>query len=127
MQKKTLIPYYIPGECRQMRLDRILFSKGFPALAIAPCILWANEAIKAEDYLFPSDHFGLSIDIVPKVTEKYSETIPLGEPDPSANEILRQNAENKADAGPYRQGIARTTTALAAHLVRLGAKSVGLK
>ncbi|CAF1235962.1 unnamed protein product [Adineta ricciae] len=125
--KNTLIPYYVPGACRQLRLDRILFSKGFPAFAIAPCMLWANEAIKAEDYLFPSDHFGLSIDIVPEVNEKYTDVISLGEPDPSANEILRQRAENKADQGPYRHGIVRRTTALASHLVWIGAKSVGLK
>ncbi|CAF5079181.1 unnamed protein product, partial [Rotaria sp. Silwood1] len=51
--KNTLIPYYIPGACRQMRLDRILFSHGFPALAITPCTICANEPIKSDDYLFP--------------------------------------------------------------------------
>ena len=55
--KNTLIPYYIPGERKQMRLDRILFSRGFPAFAITPCAMSANEPIKFDNYLFPCDHF----------------------------------------------------------------------
>ncbi|CAF1375509.1 unnamed protein product [Rotaria sordida] len=129
--KNTLIPYYIPGACRQMRLDRILFSHGFPAFAITPCTIWANEAIKSDDYLFPSDHFGLSIDIVLEKTDnnKQSEIImmSLSEPDPSAEEILRHNAQNNNDQRPYRLGLVRTTIALTSHVAWLGAKALGLK
>ncbi|CAF4448880.1 unnamed protein product, partial [Adineta steineri] len=75
--KNTMIPYYIPGECRQMRLDRILFSNGFPAFAIAPCSMWANEPIKSDNYLFPSDHFGLFIDLATNVTDINKSTISI--------------------------------------------------
>ncbi|CAF1110327.1 unnamed protein product [Adineta ricciae] len=126
-RKNTLIPYYIPGECRQMRLDRILFSKGFPAFAIAPCMLWANEPIKAEHYLFTSDHFGLCIDVVPTADENQTEVISLGECDPSADEHLRRNIENDTDRGDFQIGFARRSMALTSHLLWLGAKSVGLR
>ncbi|CAF3424340.1 unnamed protein product [Rotaria sp. Silwood1] len=121
-----LIPYYIPGECRQMRLDRILFSHGFPAFAITPCTLWANEPIKSGNYLFPSDHFGLFIDIV---TDTISDrkVISLGETDPSAEEILFRNAENNKDQRAYRPGLLRTTAALVSHIFWLGAVTLGLK
>ncbi|CAF1337878.1 unnamed protein product [Rotaria sp. Silwood1] len=129
--KNTLIPYYIPGARGQMRLDRILFSYGFPAFAITPCTMWANEPIKSDNYLFPSDHFGLFIDIVLEKTDnnKQSEitTMSLSKPDPSAEEILRRNAENINDQGPYRLGLIRKTTALTSHVIWLGAKALGLK
>lgn len=129
--KNTLIPYYIPGSCQQMRLDRILFSRGFPALAIAPCTIWANEPIKPDNYLFPSDHFGLSIDFVLDKTNdnKHSEItmMPLNEPDPSAEEILRHNAQNVDDQGPHRLGIVRRTKAYTSHVLWLGAATLGFK
>ena len=130
--KNTLIPYYIPGACRQqMRLDRILFSHGFPAFAITPCNMWANEPIKADNYLFPSDHFGLFIDFVFEKTDnnKQSEItmMSLGEPDPSAEEILRHNAQNNNDQGPYRLGLMRRTIAYTSHVTWLGAVALGLK
>jgi endonuclease/exonuclease/phosphatase family metal-dependent hydrolase len=129
--KNTLIPYYIPGACQQMRLDRILFSHGFPAFAITPCNMWANEPIKSDNYLFPSDHFGLFIDFVLENTDnnKQSEItmMPLSKPDPSAEEILRHNAQNNNDQGPYRLGLMRKTRALTSHVVWLGAVALGLK
>ncbi|UJR23947.1 hypothetical protein I4U23_026915 [Adineta vaga] len=125
--KNTLIPYYIPGECRQMRLDRILFSQGFSAFAIAPCMLWANEAIQTGNYLFPSDHFGLYIDVVFSVTDNNREMISLCESDPTANEILSHNAQNNTDQSSYRLGFVRTTIAFTSHLMWLGATSLGLK
>lgn len=129
--KNTLIPYYIPGSCGQMRLDRILFSHGFPAFAITPCIIWANEPIKADNYLFPSDHFGLSIDFVFEKIDnnKQSETtmMPLSTPDPSAEETLRHNAQNHNDQRLNHVGIVRKTTALTSHVLWLGAVALGLK
>jgi endonuclease/exonuclease/phosphatase family metal-dependent hydrolase len=129
--KNTLIPYYIPGACRQMRLDRILFSHGFPAFAITPCNMWANEPIKSDNYLFPSDHFGLFIDFVLEKTDnnKQSEItmMSLSKPDPSAEEILRHNAQNNNDQRPYRRGLMRTTITLTSHVIWLGAVALGLK
>ncbi|CAF5006144.1 unnamed protein product, partial [Rotaria sp. Silwood1] len=108
-----------------------LFSHGFPALAITPCTIWANEPIKSDDYLFPSDHFGLFIDIVLESTDnnKQSEItmMSLSKPDPSAEEILRHNAQNNNDQRPYRLGLVRTTIALTSHVAWLGAKALGFK
>ncbi|CAF2852326.1 unnamed protein product [Rotaria sp. Silwood2] len=129
--KNTLIPYYIPGACAQMRLDRILFSHGFPAFAITPCTMWANEPIKSDNYLFPSDHFGLFIDFVLEKTDnnKQSEItmMSLSKSDPSAEEILRHNAQNNNDQGPNRLGLMRQTVALTSHAIWLGAVALGLK
>jgi endonuclease/exonuclease/phosphatase family metal-dependent hydrolase len=125
--KNTLIPYYIPGECRQMRLDRILFSRRFPAFAITPCTLWANEPVKSGNFLFPSDHFGLFIDLVTNVKDDTKQIISMSEPDPSAEELLHQNAQNNEDQTAYRLGIVRRTVAFTSHIVWLGAVALGLK
>jgi endonuclease/exonuclease/phosphatase family metal-dependent hydrolase len=125
--KNTFIPYYIPGERRQMRLDRILFSRGFPAFAITPCTLWANEPIKSGNYLFPSDHFGLFIDLVMDLTNDGRKAMPMDEPDPTAEEILYRNAQNNKDQSAYRVGLVRTTAAFASQIVWLGAVALGLK
>ena len=125
--KNTLIPYYIPGERRQMRLDRILFSHGFPAFAVKPCTLWANEPIKSNHYLFPSDHFGLFIDLVTDLTDDARQAISVGKLDPSAEQILFRNAQNNKDQSAYRLGLVQTTKAFALHVVWLGAVALGLK
>jgi endonuclease/exonuclease/phosphatase family metal-dependent hydrolase len=129
--KNTLIPYYIPGERRQMRLDRILFSRGFPAFAITPCAMWANEPIKSDNYLFPSDHFGLFIDLIYSHTDSNRQTditmMPIDKPDPSAEQILSRNAQNNKGQRAYRLGLLQTTMALAYHVVWLGAVALGLK
>ena len=129
--KNTLIPYYIPGSCAQMRLDRILFSHGFPAFAVKPCSMWADERIKPDDYLFPSDHFGLFIDVVLADTVENQQPeearMPLGAPDPSAEEVLRHNVQNQDDQRRNHVGIVRRTRALTSHAVWLGARTLGLK
>ncbi len=125
--KNTLIPYYIPGEQRQMRLDRILFSREFPAFAISPCAIWANEPVKSDNYLFPSDHFGLFIDLVTDVTDDNMRVLSIGKPDPSAEEILNRNAQNNKDRRAYRLGLVRTTVAFTSHIFWLGAVALGLK
>lgn len=129
--RNSLIPYYIPGSCEKMRLDRILFSNGFPAFAIKPCRIWADEPIKSDNYLFPSDHFGLSIDIFLDNTSYQKQSgiakMSLGIPDPSAEETLRRNAQNNNDQRPDRIGIVRKTKALTSHLFWLGGRALGLK
>ena len=124
--RNTFIPYYIPGERRQMRLDRILFSRGFPCSAISPCSLWANEPIRSDRYLFPSDHFGLFIDLRPGTSSDRS-TISLSELDPSAEAILSANAEKKEDVQSYRPGWVRTSLALTSHIFWLGSVALGLR
>lgn len=125
--KNSFIPYYIPGEQRQMRLDRILFSRGFPAFAITPCTIWANEPIKPDNYLFPSDHFGLYIDVITDSTDNSRNIMSLSEPDPSAEEILNLNAQNRKDQSAYRLQLVRTTVAWTSHAAWLGAVALGLK
>ena len=129
--KNTLIPYYIPGSCAKMRLDRILFSNRFPAFAKAPCRLWADEPIKADNYLFPSDHFGLSIDIFLENASHPREPgivkMSLGIADPAAEETLRRNAQNTNDERRDRVGIVRKTKAWTSHVFWLGGRALGLK
>ena len=124
--RNTFIPYYIPGAHRQMRLDRILFSHGFPGTAISPCCLWANEPIRADSYLFPSDHFGLFIDLVCGTNAEGS-TMSLSEPDPSAEAVLSANATNSGDIEPRRPGWIRKSLALTSHVFWLGGVAVGLR
>lgn len=122
--KNSLIPYYIPGECRRMRLDRILFSQGFPAFAVRPCMLWANEPIKSDNYLFPSDHFGLFLDMI---IHSSNNEMSIGEPNRTAQELLIRNAANNTDRQAYRLGLIRRTTAMISHVFWLGAVTLGLK
>lgn len=124
----TFIVYNSPGEYRQMRLDRILFSSGFPARAISPCTLWANHLIKDGSYLFPSDHFGLSIDLTSHLKSVHDDTtISLGEPDAAAQEILRRNAENNVEQKTARFVLLRRIAGFTSHVGWLGAVALGLK
>ena len=126
--KNTLIPYYIPGECRQMRLDRILFSSEFPAFSVKPCVLWANQSIKSDNYLFPSDHFGLSIDLIATNSiDNTQRAMYMGKSDPSVHEVLSRNAENNENRSAYSLGLVRRTVALVSHFGWLAAISLGLK
>ena len=76
--------YYIPGEVRRMRLDRILFSPNLPLQPSSPCIMWADSAIN-ERGIFISDHFGLCITMRPCATGFTG--------DPKVREILQENSE----------------------------------
>jgi hypothetical protein len=51
----------------------------------------------------------------------------MGEPDSSAEEILRHNAQNDKDQRVYSIGLIRRTTAMASHIAWLGAVALGLK
>jgi endonuclease/exonuclease/phosphatase family metal-dependent hydrolase len=125
----TFINCYIPGERRQMRLDRILFSRGFPALAVAPCALWANQRLDNGSHLFVSDHFGLFIDIaVDNDANDGRATMPLSEPDAAVDEHLCRNAHSNESAGAaYRLPYVRTALAMTRHAVWLTAVALGLK
>ena len=124
----TFIPYYIPGECRRMRLDRILFSAGFPAVTKTPCSMWANQPIKNDSYLFPSDHFGLYMDLlVGHEDPKDDSEISLGILNRFTKVVLRHNAENNHDQSSYRLEPMRTTFAMIAHAAWLAAVALRLK
>eukprot|EP00286_Rhodomonas_abbreviata_P020978 CAMPEP_0181301820 /NCGR_PEP_ID=MMETSP1101-20121128/7634_1 /TAXON_ID=46948 /ORGANISM="Rhodomonas abbreviata, Strain Caron Lab Isolate" /LENGTH=403 /DNA_ID=CAMNT_0023407163 /DNA_START=79 /DNA_END=1290 /DNA_ORIENTATION=+ len=59
-----MIPRYIPGEVRRMRLDRILMRQNSMLKAASRCVIWANASVdSAHPDVFPSDHYGLSIDV----------------------------------------------------------------
>lgn len=64
-----MIPRYVPGENRRMRLDRILCSAAFARMfAFAtPCAFWAHESINKSKNLWISDHFGLAIEVAARV------------------------------------------------------------
>mmetsp|Transcript_28488 Transcript_28488/g.66835 ORF Transcript_28488/g.66835 Transcript_28488/m.66835 type:complete len:355 (+) Transcript_28488:77-1141(+) len=59
----SMIPRYIPGEVRRMRLDRILVSEKCALVPEKPCKLWATHAVDASRDIFLSDHFGLVQDL----------------------------------------------------------------
>ena len=126
--KNTLIPYYSPGNCRQMRLDRILLSDGFPAYAKQPSALWADSPVRNGYYLFPSDHFGLYIDIyLGKSIEQQSTTMPLSEPDIKTLEILHQHSRMDFVGQRYSPTVLRTAAAWISHILWLGASTLSLK
>lgn len=58
-----MIPRYIPGETRCMRLDRILCCEGGAFAPVRPCSIWGDEAIDAARDLYLSDHYGLYVDL----------------------------------------------------------------
>lgn len=59
----AMIPRYIPGEQRRMRLDRILFCDGGAFMPTRPCQLWGHNAVDAARDVYLSDHYGLSVDL----------------------------------------------------------------
>ncbi|CAF1141529.1 unnamed protein product, partial [Didymodactylos carnosus] len=93
--------------------------------------MWADGPVKSDNYLFPSDHFGLFIDIVPGVPGESREAkatmMSMGEPDPSVEEILCRNAREGTELQAYRPGLLWSTVALAYHTVWLAAVAVGLR
>eukprot|EP00760_Papus_ankaliazontas_P018626 PhM_4_TR17558/c8_g5_i3/m.42630 len=66
-KRNQMVPRYVPGENRRMRLDRILCSGDFLSAAtfVSKCRLWADEPIDSHKRcaLFVSDHFGLTVDV----------------------------------------------------------------
>ena len=93
--------YYIPGEVRRMRLDRMLFSKSFPLEPCEPCFLWADRAIN-ERKLFISDHFGLCITMRPCEGGFQG--------DPKVRELLQRNGERAPVE--YRRSLYANTVSL---------------
>jgi len=63
--QNSMIHRYIPGEQRQMRLDRVLVSQGALWAPTAPVSIWGDEVLDASRELHLSDHFGLRVTIEP--------------------------------------------------------------
>lgn len=59
----AMIPRYIPGESRRMRLDRILCCEGGAFVPAHPCTFWGHKAVDAARDLYLSDHYGLVVDL----------------------------------------------------------------
>jgi hypothetical protein len=111
-----------------MRLDRILLPDGFSAYAKQPSALWADSPIRNGYYLFPSDDFGLYIDIyLGKPIEQQSIIMPLGEPDTKALEVLHQHSRMDFVGQRYSPTVLRTAAAWTSHIMWLGASMMGLK
>jgi endonuclease/exonuclease/phosphatase family metal-dependent hydrolase len=113
----SMIPRYIPGETRRMRLDRILLSRDAPFRAAAPCRLWANEAVDAKKEIYISDHYGLAIDLVASPDAPWNGN-------PAVERELRVNAA--LDAAPRNFSKWRFSIALTQHLGWLAMRSVGM-
>jgi endonuclease/exonuclease/phosphatase family metal-dependent hydrolase len=62
-QENTMIPRYIPGEKRKMRLDRILISEGSHLAFRNECQIWGNKPVDKKREVFLSDHYGLTVDM----------------------------------------------------------------
>uniref|UniRef100_A0A0G4GHQ1 Endonuclease/exonuclease/phosphatase domain-containing protein n=1 Tax=Chromera velia CCMP2878 TaxID=1169474 RepID=A0A0G4GHQ1_9ALVE len=83
-----MIPRYIPGEKRRMRLDRILLSQGCSLFPKTPCEFWAHEPVDVKRNIFVSDHYGLKFDLEAKGGEAF-------EGSPEVKEVLKRNAETE--------------------------------
>ncbi|CAK8990143.1 Hypothetical protein SCF082_LOCUS2110 [Durusdinium trenchii] len=64
-QTNLMVPRYVVGENRRMRLDRILCSRAFfERFQVAnKCRLWAQQPINERETLWISDHYGLVVDL----------------------------------------------------------------
>jgi len=84
---------YFGMEHRRMRLDRILASKNCKWFAKTPMTIFGDKKIKNWDYLFISDHFGLSIDLTADEQQQYDklhaphETYPLFKWNPNGHSL----------------------------------------
>ncbi|KAJ9465080.1 hypothetical protein DIPPA_26077 [Diplonema papillatum] len=61
--RNPMIKRYIPGECRQMRLDRILVGSGCAVSFASQCVMWGTEPLKSLRDVTLSDHYALYIDV----------------------------------------------------------------
>ena len=94
-QTNGMVPVYVPGENRRMRLDRILCTPEFFSCFSphSPCSLWANKPIDADRSVWPSDHYGLTIDVV---AAKASFV-----PNPAVQSKLEENARMPREKSTY--------------------------
>ena len=119
-RRNSMIPRYIPGETRRMRLDRILVSRGFPMVPAAPCRLWADEPVDAKRDVFVSDHFGLAVDMVPCANSSG----PGWQGSCQARHRLGLNAKDDPLPNPF--SVLRFGVSLVGHSFWLAKRSAGL-
>ena len=113
----SMIPRYIPGEVRKMRLDRIFASEGCCLVPSKPCELWATSAVDAPRDIFLSDHYGLVQDL---------RLDPKGWQSDAA---VRRQLETKATAPLEEHPVSNLSfcMALASHTVWLALRILGLR
>ena len=115
--KNLLIPHYIPGESRRMRLDRILLSDGFPASLIT-CSIWGDAPVDARRHIQLSDHFGLVAELDLSGTARTSKEVLA---------ILTANASLPCDNVPGVRAKARFVLSLVSHCGWLTLRALGVK
>jgi hypothetical protein len=69
--ENSMIPRYIPGESRRMRLDRILCCEGGALMPAQPCSFWGHMPVDAAHELYLSDHYGLVVDLALAPSQGY--------------------------------------------------------
>merc|ERR1711948_139773 len=88
-----MIPRYIPGETRRMRLDRILAVEGGAFAPEAPCKIWGEEAVDPYWDLHLSDHYGLLVDL--------SVNIDGFRGDPVVRALLERNSKEELEESTF--------------------------
>lgn len=116
-EANAMIPRYIPGEVRKMRLDRILVSQGCRLAPSEPCKIWGDKPVDASRDLFLSDHFGLVQDM---------QLQPTGwEGDAEVRAKLDANA--KAALEPHAVSWSRFSMVLVPHIPWMIFRALGLR
>eukprot|EP00656_Telonema_subtile_P037696 TRINITY_DN42049_c0_g1_i1.p2 TRINITY_DN42049_c0_g1~~TRINITY_DN42049_c0_g1_i1.p2 ORF type:complete len:166 (+),score=22.13 TRINITY_DN42049_c0_g1_i1:186-683(+) len=120
-QTNGMVSHYVPGENRRMRLDRILCT---PALLStfsvqAPCAMWATDAVDEGRCVWPSDHYGLTIDLTtttPSPAKEYTLN-------PAVRTLLEANAKIPREKPTYNMW--KFAGAMPYHVWFLGKKAIG--
>jgi len=113
----SMIPRYIPGEVRRMRLDRILCCEGGAFAPVRPVAMWGDKAVDAKRDLYLSDHYGLVVDLQRAQGSGY-----CGKPE--VCQLLKTNSKKELEAHPVSWP--RFSFALIRHVVWLLLRLIGL-
>jgi hypothetical protein len=114
-KRNAMIPHYIPGDTRRMRLDRILVGEGIAYAPSGVCRMWADTAVDAPRDIFLSDHFGLVVELVRSVNPWMG--------DPGVKDSLRANAT--LTNVRKKIGVLRTGVAAIGHIGWAAMRAVG--
>mmetsp|Transcript_40581 Transcript_40581/g.82992 ORF Transcript_40581/g.82992 Transcript_40581/m.82992 type:complete len:369 (+) Transcript_40581:56-1162(+) len=115
--RNDMIPRYIPGHTRRARLDRILMRENSMLKPAAKCTVWANQPVDSDHpEIFPSDHFGLSIDL-----ERATEPTAGNQ---KAKEVLEKNAEEQPVM--HKRSLYSNTVGVGKHCVWLLGRAAGV-
>mmetsp|Transcript_5171 Transcript_5171/g.12103 ORF Transcript_5171/g.12103 Transcript_5171/m.12103 type:complete len:387 (-) Transcript_5171:221-1381(-) len=116
-QTNLMIPRYVPGHTRRMRLDRILMREHSLLRPHSKCTIWANESVDPQHpEVFPSDHYGLSIEVARATAPTVG--------DPAAAAVLAQNASEEPER--HRRSLYANTVSIGLHCGWLLGRAVGV-